>query len=120
MKPQKKPRWNWKPWLGLVGAHVTDADALELARALPGYARSIRTRAFMCYELMYEGNAPLKHWDSRRIMPACFKLKKVGLLSACPGFGALFEPVFQEKEEGTSDEAHASDSDEPGQQGPNL
>ncbi|SRR6266852_6765576 len=93
-------RWNWKPWLSDVEKKVEDADALELAKALPSYTRGQKSRAFICYELMYQRNAPLKGWDSTQIMPACWKLKEAGFLDSCPGFGALFAPIVPGQEYG--------------------
>lgn len=90
---EKKPRWSWKAWLALVEAQIQDADALELARALPGYTKGQKSRAFVCYELMYQRNAPLKGWQPHRTCDASVILKRAGFLSACPGFGVLFAPV---------------------------
>ena len=86
-------RWNWRKWLTDVEAQVKDADALELAKALPGYTKGQKSRAFVCYELMYQRNAPLKGWQPHRTCDASVVLKHAGFLSACPGFGVLFAPI---------------------------
>lgn len=97
-------KWSWKRWQALVVAHVTDTDALELARVWPQFARQQGgKRGMWAQEMMYH-EAPLNHWlplpgdvsAMHRIMRAANRLEEQGLASRCPGT-PLYVPVMPDR-----------------------
>jgi hypothetical protein len=98
---EKAMRWSWKAWQAFVQEKVTDADARELARVWPAFAKMQGgKRGMWAQEMMYT-NAPLAHWEPlpgdatamSRIMRAANRLQDVGLASRCPGT-PLYVPEY--------------------------